>query len=248
MIIGAVTGTLTQPTSVAGRYTPIGDLVIVGRTGPPITDQAAALAAVPTSTDNHPWPARIGGGHFGGQPVDLVRVEPPWWLRWPVTPPSRTAGGATSYDSSGCAPTSPQAKLTGTNRPPSRAEWQLQFGRAAVLGRRCDLVAKLKLWERVDLKRLRSPTGRCTGPLGWRMTQRRTHGKYLRLDDLEGQQHRSTFRRGSACGETAGTVDMRRTAHEWADRSLMLRNASAHRTITNNPDPGRTVKRRPEGC
>jgi hypothetical protein len=35
-----------------------------------------ALAAVLSRTDEHPWPARIGAGHFGGQLVDLVRVEP----------------------------------------------------------------------------------------------------------------------------------------------------------------------------
>ena len=76
VIVGAVTGTLAQPTSViAGRYTATGDLVIVGRTGPPNASQAAALASVLLPTEDHPWPARIGGGHFGGQPVDLVRVH-----------------------------------------------------------------------------------------------------------------------------------------------------------------------------
>ena len=77
VIVGAVTGTLDQPTSViAGRYTPAGELVIVGRTGPPSPDQAAVPATMLTSTEDHPWPARIGAGHFGGSPVDLVRVEP----------------------------------------------------------------------------------------------------------------------------------------------------------------------------
>jgi ATP-dependent DNA ligase len=77
VVVGAVTGTLDQPTSViAGRYTPAGELVIVGRTGPPSPDQAAALATTLTPTEDHPWPARIGAGHFGGSPVDLVRVQP----------------------------------------------------------------------------------------------------------------------------------------------------------------------------
>jgi ATP-dependent DNA ligase len=77
VIIGAVTGTLNGPTAViAGRYTPTGALVIVGRTGAPTREQARALAEVLTPTDDHPWPARIGAGHFGGQPIDLVRVQP----------------------------------------------------------------------------------------------------------------------------------------------------------------------------
>ncbi|SDT01461.1 ATP dependent DNA ligase domain-containing protein [Friedmanniella luteola] len=76
VIVGAVTGTLDQPTSIiVGRYTATGELVIVGRTGPPTTDQAAVLAAALTPTEDHPWPARIGAGHFGGSPVDLLRVE-----------------------------------------------------------------------------------------------------------------------------------------------------------------------------
>lgn len=47
VIVGTVTGTLEQRTSViACHYTPTGELVIVGRTGPPTTDQARALADV----------------------------------------------------------------------------------------------------------------------------------------------------------------------------------------------------------
>lgn len=77
VIVGAVTSTLEQPTSViAGRYTPAKGLVIVGRTSPPTINQARALAAVLSPTGDHPWPTRISAGGFGGTPVDLIRVQP----------------------------------------------------------------------------------------------------------------------------------------------------------------------------
>lgn len=77
VIVGAVTGTLERPTAVvAGRYIDADDLVVVGRTGQLRPDQSANLARVLVAADEHPWPARIGGGHFGASPVDVVRVRP----------------------------------------------------------------------------------------------------------------------------------------------------------------------------
>jgi ATP-dependent DNA ligase len=55
-----------------------GELVIVGRTTALSTRQAKQLATVlsPAVAGEHPWPPRIGSGHFGGGSVDITRVHP----------------------------------------------------------------------------------------------------------------------------------------------------------------------------
>ena len=79
VLAGGVIGTLDRPSQlVAGRYRD-GELVVVGRTSPLATAQAAELAAVlRPAGDDHPWPERIGTGRFGGGrlSVPLTRVEP----------------------------------------------------------------------------------------------------------------------------------------------------------------------------
>jgi ATP-dependent DNA ligase len=78
VIVGAITGTLTHPTTIiAGLYRG-GELVVVGRTVPLTTTQSAELGAVldPAGTD-HPWPARISSGRFGGRStVPTTRADP----------------------------------------------------------------------------------------------------------------------------------------------------------------------------
>ena len=78
-IVGAVIGSIDRPEAVvAGRYTSSGQLRIVGRTGPltSVQSEAVAAAIVPAEADQHPWPAEIGFGHFGGGGVPLTHVEP----------------------------------------------------------------------------------------------------------------------------------------------------------------------------
>lgn len=76
VVVGAVTGSLEQPTSViAGRYTAEGDFVVVGRTVRLQPAQSVGLARVLAAAGEHPWPPRFGGG-FGAGPVDVVRVRP----------------------------------------------------------------------------------------------------------------------------------------------------------------------------
>ena len=43
-------------------------------TGQQADELAAALTEVPDSA--HPWPAEIGGGHFGGGKVAITHVQP----------------------------------------------------------------------------------------------------------------------------------------------------------------------------
>lgn len=78
-IVGAVIGSVRRPESiVVGRYTVDGVLRIVGRsialTSQQAKELAAALTEVPGS--GHPWPAEIGGGHFGGGKVAITHVDP----------------------------------------------------------------------------------------------------------------------------------------------------------------------------
>jgi ATP-dependent DNA ligase len=79
VLAGGVIGPIGRPSQlVAGRYRD-GELVVVGRTSPLSPRQSAELAAVLTpASDDHPWPARIGTGRFGGGrlSVALTRVEP----------------------------------------------------------------------------------------------------------------------------------------------------------------------------
>jgi ATP-dependent DNA ligase len=79
VVAGGVIGSIERPSQlVAGRYRD-GELVVVGRTSPLSPAQAAELAAVlrPAGPE-HPWPDRIGTGHFGGGrlSVPLTRVQP----------------------------------------------------------------------------------------------------------------------------------------------------------------------------
>ena len=79
VIVGAVIGPASRPEAVvAGRYTDTGELVIVGRTTALSTRQAKQLATVltPAATGEHPWPPRIGSGHFDGGSLDITRVQP----------------------------------------------------------------------------------------------------------------------------------------------------------------------------
>jgi len=78
-IVGAVIGPIEHPEAIiAGRYTPTGELIIVGRTTSLTTAQTAELAPLldPMPADQHPWPTEIGSGHFGGGPVTITHVEP----------------------------------------------------------------------------------------------------------------------------------------------------------------------------
>jgi ATP-dependent DNA ligase len=79
VIVGAVIGPASRPEAlIAGRYTDTGELVIVGRTTALSTRQAKQLATVltPAATGEHPWPPRVGSGHFGGGSLDVTRVQP----------------------------------------------------------------------------------------------------------------------------------------------------------------------------
>ena len=63
---------------MVGRFTAEGMFTMVGRSTA-LTDRqakelAAALTEVPES--DHPWPAEIGGGHFGGGKVAITHVDP----------------------------------------------------------------------------------------------------------------------------------------------------------------------------
>ena len=78
-IVGAVIGSVTKPEAiVVGRYTADGVLRIVGRSTSLTSQQADVLAAVLTevSGSDHPWPAEIGGGAFGGGKVAITHVVP----------------------------------------------------------------------------------------------------------------------------------------------------------------------------
>ena len=78
-IVGAVIGPVARPEAiVVGRYTAEGVLRIVGRSTALTSQQAKELAAALTevSGSGHPWPAEIGGGHFGGGKVAITHVDP----------------------------------------------------------------------------------------------------------------------------------------------------------------------------
>jgi hypothetical protein len=79
IIVGAVIGTLQRPHAVvAGLPDADRHLAIVGRTVTLSRTQSDSLAAVlQTAVSEHPWPAQIGTGHFGGSDkVAITRVEP----------------------------------------------------------------------------------------------------------------------------------------------------------------------------
>jgi hypothetical protein len=78
VIVGAVTGPITQPTAVIAAVQRDGELVIVGRTAPLSPAQSRDLAAhlSPAGAD-HPWPDEIGSGVFGyRQRVPITKVSP----------------------------------------------------------------------------------------------------------------------------------------------------------------------------
>ena len=78
VVVGAITGTLTHPTTVIAGLNRGGELVVVGRTVPLTTTQSAKLGAVlnPAGAD-HPWPARISSGRYGGRSTTpTTRVNP----------------------------------------------------------------------------------------------------------------------------------------------------------------------------
>ena len=62
---------------IAGRLTPDGQLIVVGRSTVLTAAQADQLAAVLASVDpaRHPWPEQISS-LFGGPPVILRHVDP----------------------------------------------------------------------------------------------------------------------------------------------------------------------------
>lgn len=78
VIVGAVTGSLTQPTAVIGGVLRDGELAIVGRTTQLTSAQSRQLAAqlTPAETD-HPWPDQISSGVFGQRKtVTIAKVAP----------------------------------------------------------------------------------------------------------------------------------------------------------------------------
>ena len=79
-VIGAVIGPITRPESiVAGRYTDTGQLVIVGRSVPLSSAQAASLATVlEPAGPGHPWPDTVISSRFGNgrDRVALTKVKP----------------------------------------------------------------------------------------------------------------------------------------------------------------------------
>ena len=78
-IVGAVIGPVSRPEAiVVGRFTAEGMFKMVGRSTVLTDRQAKELTAVLTEVpeSDHPWPAEIGGGHFGGGKVAITHVEP----------------------------------------------------------------------------------------------------------------------------------------------------------------------------
>ena len=78
VIVGAVTGTVERAQAViAGRLTPDGQLIVVGRSTVLTAAQADQLASVlaPVDPARHPWPEQISS-LFGGPPVILRHVDP----------------------------------------------------------------------------------------------------------------------------------------------------------------------------
>lgn len=77
-VIGATIGPLSRPEAlIIGRRTEVGDLVVLGRTTPLTSAQSAEIGGLlrPPSGP-HPWPDRMGAGHFGGGPITITHAEP----------------------------------------------------------------------------------------------------------------------------------------------------------------------------
>ena len=79
VLVGAVTGPITRPTSaIAGLYRN-GILVIAGRSVPLSAEQSRSLATVLTpATGAHPWPDTIASSRFGNRNdrTTLTKVDP----------------------------------------------------------------------------------------------------------------------------------------------------------------------------
>jgi ATP-dependent DNA ligase len=80
VIVGAVTGTLTRPDRLMLGLYRDRELHVVGGTGSLSDVQQRTLAPLLVAAgDEHPWPDVIGGGyigHWGGDKIRVVRVEP----------------------------------------------------------------------------------------------------------------------------------------------------------------------------
>jgi ATP-dependent DNA ligase len=79
VVAGGVIGPIERPSQLVAGLVRDGELVVVGRTSPLSSRQAAELAAVLTpARPDHPWPDRIGTGRFGGGrlSVPLTKVAP----------------------------------------------------------------------------------------------------------------------------------------------------------------------------
>lgn len=79
VLVGGVTGTLARPESVVAGLEREGELVVVGRTTPLTSQQAAELAdLLDPAGPGHPWPDEISSSRFGGgrDKVPLIKVEP----------------------------------------------------------------------------------------------------------------------------------------------------------------------------
>lgn len=102
-IVGAVIGPLRRPEAiVVGRFTAEGMFTMVGRSTALTDRQAKELAAVlkKVPESDHPWPAEIGGGHFGGGKVAITQWIRTWWWSWPLTQPSSRVATGTPCGSS----------------------------------------------------------------------------------------------------------------------------------------------------
>jgi hypothetical protein len=80
VIVGGVLGSITNPDVViAGLYTTVGELVIVGRTVPLRPAQSAQLAAaLRPAGPEHPWPDEVSSQRWGGRDAKkpLTKVQP----------------------------------------------------------------------------------------------------------------------------------------------------------------------------
>jgi ATP-dependent DNA ligase len=94
VIVGAVTGPITQPTAVIAAVLRDGELVVVGRTAPLSAAQSRDLAAhlSPAGAD-HPWPDEIGSGVFGYRQRVLITKVSPVLVLEVAADPALHAGG-----------------------------------------------------------------------------------------------------------------------------------------------------------
>ena len=83
---------------------------IVGRSTALTSQQAKELAAVLTEVpgSDHPWPAEIGGGHFGGGKVAITHVDPVLVVEVAADTALQAGRHGTPSDFSASGPTWPQ--------------------------------------------------------------------------------------------------------------------------------------------